>query len=93
MFGGQSCVDYDNAMGYFVKPTREEIENKLLQVKEYNEELFNEMVEKELHIQCHQAMQDVVYNLNTMHSRAGQVDLAVIDRNIYYDYRGNSVEV
>lgn len=46
-----------------------------------------------LNEQIHQAMQNVCYNLNTMHSRAGQDDLAVVYRNIYYDYRGNSVEV
>lgn len=72
MFGGQSHPDFDNDMSIFVNPTREEIR------KEYEKlgvplDKLEELVEKKLRERIHQAMQGVVYNLNTMHSRAGQM--------------------
>ena len=70
MFGGQSHPNFDNDMSVFVQPTREEI---IQEFKELGlpEERINELVEKRLKSRIHQAMQGVVYNLNTMHSRAG----------------------
>lgn len=70
MFGGQSHPDFDNDMSIFVEPTREEIR------KEYEElgipsDKLESLVEKKLRKRVHQAMQGIVYNLNTMHSRAG----------------------
>ena len=57
-------------MSIFVEPTREEIR------KEYEElgvpkDRLEELTEKKLIERIHQAMQGVIYNLNTMHSRAG----------------------
>lgn len=70
MFGGQSHPDFDNDMGYFVEITREEIRNEL---REYGieEEKINDLAEKKLERVVRQSMQGIVYNLNTMHSRAG----------------------
>ncbi|QGU96531.1 anaerobic ribonucleoside-triphosphate reductase [Clostridium bovifaecis] len=70
MFGGQSHANFDNDMAPFVDMTRNEIK------KEYNEyfgyiENLDEVVEKKLEKIVHQSMQGIVYNLNTMHSRAG----------------------
>ncbi|AYD39139.1 anaerobic ribonucleoside triphosphate reductase [Clostridium fermenticellae] len=69
MFGGQSHPDFDNDMSEFVEPTREEIRNELLEVGV--SENIEELVDKKLEKTVHQAMQGIVYNLNTMHSRAG----------------------
>lgn len=70
MFGGQSHPDFDNDISVFVEPTRQEIIEEL---KEYgiSEDKIHELSEKKLKKRVHQAMQGVVYNLNTMHSRAG----------------------
>ncbi|MGG7179073.1 anaerobic ribonucleoside-triphosphate reductase [Clostridium paraputrificum] len=70
MFGGQSHPDFDNDMGIFVEPTREEIRKDLEELG-VSEEKINEVLELKLRNRVHQAMQGVVYNLNTMHSRAG----------------------
>ena len=70
MFGGQSHPDFDNDMGAFVNPTRNEIREELLEL-EVPQEKLEYLVEKKLRARVHQAMQGVVYNLNTMHSRAG----------------------
>lgn len=70
MFGGQSHPDFDNDMGVFVNPTRNEIREELLEL-EVPQEKLEYLVEKKLIARIHQAMQGVVYNLNTMHSRAG----------------------
>ena len=66
-FGGQSHPNFDNDMGLFVEPTRQEIKNEYLSLGIDNNEKVEEKVEKRIH----QAMQAVVYNLNSMHSRAG----------------------
>lgn len=70
MFGGQSHPNFDNDMGIFIEPTRKEIKERFI---EFGVPLDNieELVEKRLSERVHQAMQGVVYNLNTMHSRAG----------------------
>ena len=70
MFGGQSHPDFDNDMAQFVEPTRNEIREELLELG-IEEKRLDDLVEKKLRSRIHQAMQGVVYNLNTMHSRAG----------------------
>jgi len=91
MFGGQSHVNFDNDMAYFVKLTREEIHRDVkvlfndLKIK-VNDELISNEVEKKLEKEVRQAMQGVVYNLNTMHSRAGsQVPFSSINIGIPED--------
>jgi anaerobic ribonucleoside-triphosphate reductase len=72
MFGGQSHVNFDNDMAPYVDATRQEItEDYALLRDTMNEESFNEFVENKLVSRVKQAMQGIVYNLNTMHSRAG----------------------
>ena len=70
MFGGQSHPDFDNDMAIFIEPTRQEIREELEELEVPNNKI-EELVEKKLKKRVHQAMQGVVYNLNTMHSRAG----------------------
>ena len=70
MFGGQSHPDFDNDLAVFINPTRDEIRKELIEL-EIPEEKLEGLVEKKLKERVHQAMQGVVYNLNTMHSRAG----------------------
>ena len=70
MIGGQSHPDFDNDMAQFVEPTRNEIREELLELR-IEEKRLDDLVEKKLRSRIHQAMQGVVYNLNTMHSRAG----------------------
>ena len=77
MFGGQSHPDFDNDLGIFVEPTRAEIKKDFLELKkdflefEIFKKNIDEIIEKQLIKNIHQSMQGVVYNLNTMHSRAG----------------------
>lgn len=99
MFGGQSHVNFDNDMAPFVDMSRKEIK------KEYEEvfgevENLDEIVERKLEKLVRQSMQGIVYNLNTMHSRAGsQVpfssinlglpqskDAAMIDKTFLEEY-------
>lgn len=70
MFGGQSHPDFDNDMAIFVEPTREEVRKELEEL-EVPSNKIDELTEKKVKKRIHQAMQGVVYNLNTMHSRAG----------------------
>lgn len=70
MFGGQSHPDFDNDLGIFVEPTRQE-ERKELEELGLSKEKIEEVLESKVNKRIHQAMQGVVYNLNTMHSRAG----------------------
>lgn len=82
MFGGQSHPDFDNDMAVFVEPTRQEIRKELEDLG-LSEEKINELVENRLHKNMSQAMQGIVYNLNTMHSRAGsQVPFSSINLGI-----------
>lgn len=82
MFGGQSHPDFDNDMAIFVEPTREEIRKELEELGLQGERLES-FTEKKLKERVHQAMQGVVYNLNTMHSRAGsQVPFSSINLGI-----------
>ena len=72
MFGGQSHVNFDNDMAPYVGYTREEIEEEYAPLKEVmGDTPFNTFVQEKLSTRIHQAMQGIVYNLNTMHSRAG----------------------
>jgi ribonucleoside-triphosphate reductase len=59
-------------MSAFVEPTRQEIRAEYLELGIEGERL-DTLVDKKLKDRVHQAMQGVVYNLNTMHSRAGQM--------------------
>jgi ribonucleoside-triphosphate reductase len=70
MFGGQSHPDFDNDMALFVNPTRDEIKKELEEL-EIEKEKIQPLIESKVRKNIHQAMQGVVYNLNTMHSRAG----------------------
>ncbi|MDT8717287.1 anaerobic ribonucleoside-triphosphate reductase [Clostridium sp. 19966] len=82
MFGGQAHPDFDNDMAFFVEPTRGEIRAELLEL-EVSEDKMDELVEKKLRKNISQAMQGIVYNLNTMHSRAGsQVPFSSINLGI-----------
>jgi ribonucleoside-triphosphate reductase (formate) len=82
MFGGQSHPDFDNDMGIFVEPTRQEI-RKELEEMDIEEHKIEAVLEKRLRKTVAQAMQGIVYNLNTMHSRAGsQVPFSSINIGI-----------
>ena len=84
MFGGQSHPDFDNDMAIFIEPTREEIRKELRELG-LEEEKIEEFTEKKLRARVRQAMQGVVYNLNTMHSRAGsQVPFSSVNIGIPY---------
>ena len=91
MFGGQSHPNFDNDMGYFVESTRKEImEEEVDRVSEYGalvkEETILDNVARKVERNVHQAMQAVVYNLNTMHCRAGsQVPFSSINLGIPKD--------
>ncbi|GFZ34137.1 anaerobic ribonucleoside triphosphate reductase [Clostridium zeae] len=85
MFGGQSHPDFDNDMSIFVEPTRQEIKEELIEYGIEGEKL-EKLVDTKLRERVHQAMQGVVYNLNTMHSRAGsQVPFSSINLGIPYN--------
>ncbi|MBP3887090.1 MAG: anaerobic ribonucleoside-triphosphate reductase [Cellulosilyticum sp.] len=72
MFGGQSHVDFDNDMAPYVESTRQEIKKEFKPLQSVlSKEDFNTFIEEKLISRVHQAMQGIVYNLNTMHSRAG----------------------
>lgn len=70
MFGGQSHSNFDNDLALFVEPTRKEIRDELIEDGLEGERL-SKRVEEKLKNRVSQAMQGVVFNLNTMHSRAG----------------------
>lgn len=82
MFGGQSHPDFDNDMSIFIEPTRQEIREHLTELGITGDKL-EDLTEKKLIQRVHQAMQGVVYNLNTMHSRAGsQVPFSSVNLGI-----------
>ncbi len=82
MFGGQSHPDFDNDMSVFVEPTRDDIREELSEMNLDNLKI-EKLVEKRLRKNVSQAMQGIVYNLNTMHSRAGsQVPFSSINIGI-----------
>jgi ribonucleoside-triphosphate reductase (formate) len=82
MFGGQSHPDFDNDLSIFIEPTRQEIREELEELGIDNDKI-EALTEKRLKKRVHQAMQGIVYNLNTMHSRAGsQVPFSSINLGI-----------
>lgn len=82
MFGGQSHPDFDNDMGIFVEPTRVEIRKELTELG-VDKDRMEKLIEVRLLKDIGQAMQGIVYNLNTMHSRAGsQVPFSSINIGI-----------
>lgn len=68
MFGGQSHADFDNDLAVFIEPTRKEIRNELIELG-IDDKKIEAITEKKLKDRVHQAMQGIVYNLNTMHVR------------------------
>lgn len=82
MFGGQSHPNFDNDLAPFVKLTKKEMLKNCKELGVPDDKLeaaANKMLFKKLH----QAMQAVVFNLNTMHSRAGsQVPFSSINLGI-----------
>jgi anaerobic ribonucleoside-triphosphate reductase len=69
-------------MAEFIEPTRIEIREELISYGIQGEKL-EKIVEEKLKSRVHQAMQGIVYNLNTMHSRAGsQVPFSSINLGI-----------
>lgn len=89
LFGGQSHVDFDNDMAYFVKTTRAEIveqQRKYLAIYDSKQNVNEKLVEEILRERTRQAMQAVAYNLNSMHSRAGsQVPFSTINLGLPED--------
>ena len=82
MFGGQSHPDFDNDLSEFIEPTRNEIRKEFEELGIKKENIDN-LTERKLKKKVHQAMQGIVYNLNTMHSRAGsQVPFSSINLGI-----------
>ncbi|MBV4418808.1 anaerobic ribonucleoside triphosphate reductase [Clostridium tyrobutyricum] len=82
MFGGQSHPDFDNDMAMFIEPTRQEIINDLKDMG-IDESNMAEISNKKLRKNVEQSMQGIIYNLNTMHSRAGsQVPFSSINVGI-----------
>lgn len=91
MFGGQSHVNFDNDMGMFVDTTRREIKKEVIEeitklnisYSNIDNDNIDKIVEERLEKQIRQAMQGIVYNLNTMHSRAGsQVPFSSINLGV-----------
>ncbi|GMO13354.1 MAG: anaerobic ribonucleoside triphosphate reductase [Mycoplasmoidaceae bacterium] len=82
MFGGQAHPNFDNDMAPFVKNTRTEIIKQLKELKVPAKEIAA-TAERILVKRVSQSMQKVIYNLNTMHSRAGaQVPFSSINIGI-----------
>ena len=82
MFGGQSHPDFDNDLAPFVALTRAEVRSDLESLGVPKEKI-DELIEPRVISRIRQAMQGVVYNLNTMHSRAGsQVPFSSINIGI-----------
>lgn len=81
MFGGQSHYNFDNDLAMFVANTRDRIQKELQETIDYTlegasvlcEHGVEKLVEKRVRESVAQAMQVVVCNLNSMHSRAGQM--------------------
>ena len=84
MFGGQSHPDFDNDMACFVDMSRNEIRQLVKSISENStEDYINKKTEELLRKDVAQAMQTVVFNLNSMHARAGsQVPFSSINIGI-----------
>ncbi|WEK83092.1 MAG: anaerobic ribonucleoside-triphosphate reductase [Mycoplasma sp.] len=70
MFGGQSHPNFDNDLAPYVALTRKQIRKQLMEEGVKDKDL-EDLTEKRTIRAVRQAMQGVIYNLNTMHSRAG----------------------
>ena len=82
MFGGQSHPNFDNDLAPYVALTRKSI-RKQLQEEGLTGAKLEECVNRRTIRAVHQAMQGIVYNLNTMHSRAGsQVPFSSVNLGI-----------
>ncbi len=82
MFGGQSHPNFDNDMASFIEYTRQEIRQELKELG-VDENKIEEFTQRKLRRAIEQSMQGIVYNLNTMHSRAGsQVPFSSINIGI-----------
>lgn len=74
--GGQAFAHFDRDMGYFVEV---EYQRQAKQIRESlvdlgveaSTEKFEALVQKKVEEETYQAMEGFIYNLNTMHSRAG----------------------
>ena len=83
-FGGISISDFDTDMAEYVDMTRQEIKNN-------DPLLTQERVEELLEDRVRQAMQAIVYNLNTMHSRAGaQVPFTSLNVGLFDELQGQT---
>lgn len=72
MFGGQAHPNFDNDLGLFVEPTRQKVVSEILNINpNINKNDLSKKTEELVEKHVRQAMQGIVYNLNTMHSRAG----------------------
>lgn len=70
MFGGQSHPNFDNDLAPYVGLTREKIRKQLIE-EGLDHAKIDEILEQRVKQAVRQAMQAIVFNLNTMHSRAG----------------------
>jgi ribonucleoside-triphosphate reductase len=77
MHGGQSFAFFDRDLAHFVEVefARQEKQVKsaleALAIAEYDEDKLTRLIEKRTYDETFQAMEGFIYNLNTMHSRAG----------------------
>ena len=67
-YGGVSIPDFDNTLAPYVEKTRQEI---ITELEEDKSDITDEKVERKVRKKVKQGMQNICYNLNTMHSRAG----------------------
>ncbi len=70
MFGGQSHPNFDNDLAPYVNITREKIRKQILE-EGVESDKIEQIIKQRTKITVDQAMQAIVFNLNTMHSRAG----------------------
>ncbi|WP_026883336.1 anaerobic ribonucleoside-triphosphate reductase [Clostridium akagii] len=70
MFGGQSHPNFDNDMASFVKYTRQEIIQEIIELG-VDENKIEVLAERKLRKSIEQSMRGIVYTVNTMHSRMG----------------------
>jgi ribonucleoside-triphosphate reductase len=82
MFGGQSHPNFDNDLAPYVGFTRKKIKKQLI-TEGLSGNKLSIILEERTRAAVRQAMQAVVFNLNTMHSRAGsQVPFSSINIGI-----------
>jgi len=97
MHGGQSYAYFDRDMAVYVEAERARQEKILRENLEAlsltaSEEEINDLVEKHTRHETYQAMEAFIYNLNTMHSRAGaQVPFSSVNLGTDTSYGGRMV--